>query len=390
MKKVLLAFLCTLVALPAFAIEVYNNGEDNVNIYGTIRGYIGYGYGTDHYNTTGSDMMYGVQGNSRLGVRFQVGNFSGNVEFGAAEATLWRGTGGNVGLRQAWGAYSFGSAGKLLVGKTDTPTSMVGFSSDVYNTDSGFAGFGGNNTSNRRFQIQYSVAGLTIALVEADMRGVSVGSYTYAYTNDGPLSKNATLEGNYIPRIVLAYQTNFGSTLFKVGATYSANNTNFNSTITGNNWQTVHAFGVVLGVKPTFMDGRAWLAIQARYGMNEDLYGEAGTYVSNGGFGLVGLGQLQSLDNNGDVQNVTRINGMAEFGFKVINNFALILGAGYQVTMNDADVNDIHSYGAYLQLPYTINANLAFLPEIAWYETNYDGASKRDGVLVGMQMRITF
>ena len=40
MKKVLLTLFAVLMAVPAFAIEVYNNGEGtSVDIYGTIRGY---------------------------------------------------------------------------------------------------------------------------------------------------------------------------------------------------------------------------------------------------------------------------------------------------------------------------------------------------------------
>ena len=98
MKKVLLTLIAVLMAVPAFAIEVYNNGEDTtVDLYGTFRGYIGYGWAENAVNsggvttntTTGDNMLFGLQNNSRVGVRFKVGQFSGNVEIGAQEPTVY-------------------------------------------------------------------------------------------------------------------------------------------------------------------------------------------------------------------------------------------------------------------------------------------------------------
>ena len=99
MKKVLLTLIAVLMAVPAFAIEVYNNGEDtSVEIYGTARGYIGYGHSSvdgivngdvnPDVNPDYDNFLYGLQGNSRIGTKFKVGNFAGQVELGANENTL--------------------------------------------------------------------------------------------------------------------------------------------------------------------------------------------------------------------------------------------------------------------------------------------------------------
>ena len=386
MKKVLLTLAAVLMAVPAFAIEVYNNGEDtSVEIYGTARGYVGYGHSAtdDGVNVPDNDnFLYGLQGNSRIGTKFKVGNFAGQVELGANENTLTYGQGKvGVGLRQVWGSYTFGNAGTFVAGKTDTPTSMSGFSSDIMDTDGGLKGFGGNSTSNRRFQMAYRVMGLDIAIIEDEM------SSSAANINGFTDNANA-----YIPRLAIAYTYKGANLMAKIGATYSAlNGTITTPTNADTRWTTIHAFGIVAGVKPTFMDGKLWLAIQARYGMNEELYGEAGTYENLGAFGHTAYGNnLMTVDGDGTVNNTSRVNVGLELGYKVTEAFSAILGGGYQLTMNDvAGFENIHSYGAYLQIPYAVSKNFSLIPQISYFGTEQTN-HKTDAVLFVMQARFTF
>lgn len=386
MKKVLLTLIAVLMAVPAFAIEVYNNGENAVDIYGTLRGYIGYGHGVDGVSdTTDDNFLYGIQGNSRIGVRLKVGNFSGQVELGAVEATLYgRSTGSNVGLRQAWGAYSFGNAGALLAGKTDTPTAMGGFISDIMDTDGGLNGFGGSTTGSRRFQIQYNVAGLSIALIENDMAhsikeskesGPDVSGY-----NDG---------GETIPRLGLSYTYKNPSLLVKVAATYSALNGTINAPVSDTRWATVHAFGVALGLKPTFMDGKMWLSVLARYGMNEELYGEAKTVYNGGLIAHSSIGKYVRVQEDGTVDNVQRAAVALELGYNVNDMIAVIVGGGYQHSMIDALTYDVGSYAVFLQAPIKISGNFALIPQFTYTGTRLDSDNK-DSLVLAMQARITF
>lgn len=381
MKKVLLTLIAVLMAVPAFAIEVYNNGEDtSVDIYGTVRGYVGYGHA---FNANENDnFLYGVQNNSRVGVKLKVGNFSGQVELGANEETVLSVSASNaVGLRQAWGAYSFGNAGTLLAGKTDTPTSMSGFSSDIMDTDGGLNGFGGTTTSTRRFQIAYQVMGLNIAIIENDMRVKS----TFDNYKDG---------GEVIPRIAISYTYKNPSLMAKVGATYSALNGSLTSpTDPDTRWTTIHAFGIVAGVKPTFLDGRMWLSIMARFGMNEHLYNEAKTVANNGSQGHSAFGWAPTIVNNdGTVYNVTRLSAVVELGYKANDYIAAILGAGYQYTTLDTSAfpNDINSYAVYLQAPYTVSKNFALIPQLSWFSSTQAGGAEQNAVVLMMQARFTF
>lgn len=383
MKKVLLTLIAVLMAVPAFAIEVYNNGENAVDIYGTLRGYIGYGHGVDGVSdTTDDNFLYGIQGNSRIGVRLKVGNFSGQVELGAVEATLYgRPTGSdvnNVGLRQAWGAYSFGNAGALLAGKTDTPTAMGGFISDIMDTDGGLNGFGGSTTGSRRFQIQYNVAGLSIALIENDMAYGRPG-VSYGYT-DG---------GETIPRLGLSYTYKNPSLLVKVAATYSALNGTINAPVSDTRWATVHAFGVALGLKPTFMDGKMWLSVLARYGMNEELYGEAKTVYNGGLMAHSSISNYVGVQADGTVDNVQRAAVALELGYNVNDMIAVIVGGGYQHSMIDALTYDVGSYAVFLQAPIKISGNFALIPQFTYTGTRLDSDNK-DSLVLAMQARITF
>lgn len=378
MKKVLLTLIAVLMAVPAFAIEVYNNGENAVDIYGTLRGYIGYGHGVDgESDTTDDNFLYGIQGNSRIGVRLKVGNFSGQVELGAVEATLYGPKGSNVGLRQAWGAYSFGNAGALLAGKTDTPTAMGGFISDIMDTDGGLNGFGGSTTGSRRFQIQYNVAGLSIALIENDM---AYGTGVIDGYTDG---------GETIPRLGLSYTYKNPSLLVKVAATYSASNGTINAPVSDTRWATVHAFGVALGLKPTFMDGKMWLSVLARYGMNEELYGEAKTVYNGGLMAHSSIRNYVGVQADGTVDNVQRAAVALELGYNVNDMIAVIVGGGYQHSMIDALTYDVGSYAVFLQAPIKISGNFALIPQFTYTGTRLDSDNK-DSLVLAMQARITF
>lgn len=425
MKKVLLTLFAVLMAVPAFAIEVYNNGNDTtVDLYGSIRGYIGYGWAegtptsTDFVptggavSTTGDNMLYGLQNNSRVGVKFKVGQFSGNVELGAQEQTLnnSKQASNTIGFRHIWGAYDFGVGGKLLVGKTSTPTEMGGWSSDVFDTDGALNGFGGNPTGDRRFQVQWSLAGFQLALVQDDTSSVN-----------GLTNTNATDFGNsYIPRISAAYNYNYKADGYslkaKIGATYTAVNGELadpTSVNDGSRWDTVHAFKIVAGVRPTFLNGKMWVSIQGAYGQNEDTFSGAKAGYSIGGYASKGL-TLTDLGANADRNSYNSEHGglMGEVGYNITNLLGVVVGAGYQRTnfigkdqyTATSGMNiGVDSYAVYFQIPITVNKHLSFHPQVTWYETVLASAesngvkvtytrsdNRMTAVVAGMQMRVTF
>ena len=433
MRKILLTLCGVLFAVPAFAIEVYNNGDNSVGIYGFAIGYAGYGLdvtgeangsvpvlGSSHEaSSLNHNLMYGIQNNTRIGTNIKIGNFTAQFELGANEKTLVNGASNTVGLRQAWAAYTFGNGSKLLFGKTNTPTSMGGIISSFYDTDGGLNGYGGMVRSNRRFQVQYSIAGLTLALIEDDVNSAGAITNINGFTDNAP----------YTPRAAISYEFKNDALLAKIAATYTAVNGSYTDAAGATKWTNLHAFGVVLGVRPTF--GNMWVGFHARYGMNEDLYGEGKTVANNGkyshdSFSLTfpAIGAIgRSINNDGSFNNTHRAGAALEFGINVTENFAAVIGGGYQATIQEigdtinitgigaVGVTDpsylVHSYAIFVQTPYKFNQNFALIPEIAWFSTsgkasaNVNGmagvvngkaetSASQSGLLVGVQFKASF
>lgn len=364
MKKIVVSSaLSALLVLPAMAFEVYNNDDTKVDVYGSIRGYVGYG----ESGKAGADAGYliGIQNNSQFGVKFQKDKFKANVEWGAVEDGV-DGTKQSTGWRQYWGSYTT-SAGTFLFGKTNTPTIDNGFTNDFFNNDNGSSGFGGIATGSRKIQIQYNVAGLSLALVED-----KVGNGRSAGAKDGQPNQES-------PRIAASYTINDdkGKPTFKVAATYKYYNSDAIDAYKLAGADTpipsgTSAYHAWVGFKPTF--GGSFLSMMAHYGKNGNLYGEQLTRISAGGY------QHSTLDVAGlDAQ---RAGARVEFGTKLSEDMSLIIGAGYQatfggkgqekaVTTASGATKDsmIHSYSAFIQLPYKVSSNFTFAPQISYYQT---------------------
>lgn len=344
MKKIVVSSaLSALLVLPAAAFEVYNADDTKVDLYGSIRGYMGYGETGDGGANAG--YLIGVQNNSQFGVKVKSGKFSAKVELGAKETGI---SGDGTPYREYWGAYDT-NLGQILFGKAQAPTIDNAFTSNWLNNDNGYQGVGGVATGKRNIQIQYNVAGLSLALIE-----VTDGN------GRGDLNQES-------PRIAAAYTIKGanGQPLLKIAGTYKYFN-GFNNPSAGAN-----AWHVWAGLKPTF--GNAYISVLAHYGKNGHLYGEQNTTYNGGGY---------SLNNSLDADiglNAIRTGGLVEFGTKLSSDLSLAIGAGYQATFNGdgqagnlgigniAGAGKLHGYSAFINLPYKVNANFTFAPQIAYY-----------------------
>lgn len=413
MKKVLVILLIVFFSNSAFAIEIINNEDTKVNIYSNLRSFLIYGFAKgDIYEAdnsfinkagSASSIHYGLQGNSRVGISFQANKITGQVELGAVEDTFYTVPHMHtVGFRQMWGAYTFEHGGRLLIGKSDSVSSTLGFSSDIFDWDGGINGFGGTSYK-RRFQVQYAIKGFAISLQEDDTRLIEI---------TGKFNPNFKEDKSHIPRIALAYTYNQSELLAKIGFTYSALN-GISLVNEKDEWKTIHAFYTFASVKPIFLDGKIWVALQGAYDMNADLFDERKTAVNTGGnfyaqlytFSFNGqyLPVKASIDEtSGNILNVSRVSASAEIGCKINEHVSVVLGGGYQYTKSDIlflgnNTMDIHGYAVYFTVPYTFNKYLSAASQVSWYETiglNNDKADyksfKQTGVLAGIQIRILF
>lgn len=357
MKKKFLTTMVTasLTISSLGAIEIYREGDNLVDIYGTIRGVAGYGHTYTGNTSTQSDILFGLQGNSRVGINFKYNGFIGGALVGANEKTFLNSTGNTPGFRQLYGGYDFGNYGTLIIGKIETlTTANNSFSSDIFNTDGGANGYGGYSTSTRRFQVQYKLPiGLAFAISENE-KSEKTGNNT-----------------NTIPRVAVSYTHKSENLFANIAATYAY--------IQQNGTTRQNAVGLNIGVKPSF--GNHYISTILSYGMNGDLIGEQQTITPSISNNMIGGGGEYTYN-----RDVNRYAGYIEYGYTINPALKAIIGGGFQLTHSLHNLS-IRSYMGMVQLPYTITKNFSIIPQVGYNAT--EGSDKQSGIFALAQARFT-
>ncbi len=352
MKRVLISAIAAGALLGQLgAAEIYKDGDKSFGVFGVANAVLGYGFNSGNAGTHQSEFISGIQGNSRIGINFTVGKLFGAALIGVGESTLL-GAGGNTGFRQIYAGYDFGDAGKLLAGKNELVTSMGGFSSSIFNTESGLNGFGGASTSTRRLQIAYSVAGLTFSISENDFGG-------------------RTLAGNgyEVPRFSLGYEYKDESIRAKVAVAYAYKRV-ATTVGTGNNAVTDSTKNAVLltaGVRPVF--GDSYLSVLLNYGYNAEKLGELQIAAPTLGEGWHQSLSVQSSSRGGDNTNIA--GAMVEYGVNLNADLAFKLGVGYQYSHIQGVASDSHAYAGFVQLPYKVGGGFSIIPQVGYLGVTY-------------------
>lgn len=395
MRKIIISVLFVLMNLPAYAaVTLLENETGKVELYGTIRGYIGYDMSYTNYEGTKDvyqeELMYGLQTNSRIGVNFSINNFFGTAEIGAREKTFLNSTAEAIGFRWFFTGYKFGNAGSILFGKTDTPSSIGGYNNDIFNIDGGANGFGGIMTGNRRIQLMYKTP------INLDISLVTLGDMAVSDAN------KIEVTGGEIPRLSLGYNYSNEKLSLKAVASYGA--AAGKSLENASASALINAFHVGFAIKPVF--NKFYLSLITHYGMNADIYNEQATY---------GLGNRSSsytfgsnlftaqVNSDGSINNVSRFGINLEMGYQINEIVSIIVSGGYQMTMMDEqmDFNGygftdfVNSYSAFLQVPFKLSGNFSIITQVGWYsnsaEVNNGSAFyEESALLAGAQVRYSF
>lgn len=154
-----------------------------------------------------------------------------------------------------------------------------------------------------------------------------------------------------------------------------------------------------------FIDNKLWVTVVARFGMNEDLYGEGGT-VYNGGIYYNSANMMQPfIDKDSSVYNVYRASALLEIGYHIHKYFILSAGGGYQYSYTDnPNTEDISSkaysrysnadgFAVYLQAQINVNQYLAFLPQVMYTNTQAQNRFTTDyfsSIIASLQMKVMF
>lgn len=386
MKRILISAVAAGALLGQLgAAEIYKDGDKSFGVFGTVRGIVGYGHNFSNTVFDGKttlirqqdEFIYGIQNNTRIGVNFTLGKLFGAGLIGIGEATF-RGRNDTAGFRQIYAGYDFDNAGKLLVGKNELITSMAGFSSSIFDTDSGLQGFGGTSTSTRRFQIAYSVAGLTFSISE----------------NDAGATSNAG-RGYEIPRFSLGYEHNADGLRAKIAASYTHVDKTSNSA-------ELDAAVVTAGAKAGF--GASYVSGLLTYGFNAEKIGEGkiGIPALNAGYraSLAVSANTSNTFGGATTGKDTNLVGVAlEFGHNLTDDLAVKVGGGYQYTKTQYIADPLHNYAAFVQLPYSVGKGFSIIPQVGYLgttvATKVTGTTKTSyanvgNVLAEVQLNFTF
>ena len=377
MKKILISAVAAGALLGQLsAFEVLNDGEKSLSVFGVAKAVAGYGYnfsqekgGKVQRGTYPSEFIYGIQGNSRVGLSFTYGKVFGAALLGAAESTLYGDKNNTGGFRQLYAGYDFGDAGKILAGKNEIATSRSGFSSSIFDTESGLQGFGGTSTSTRRFQVAYMLDGFTIQVSENDVNNIDA------------------LGNKSIPRFTIGYDYNADGLKAKVAASYT----------NASRKATQHIALVTAGAKYELGDA-GYVSGLLTYGLNSHLVGESKIVNPSltRGFGNVSVsGDDKYKDDEykggkyalkGSSNNTNIVSVAVEYGTNLTDDLKFIVGGGYQYATKarkgdkpsvGANNNDgqLHSYSAFVQLPYNVGGGFSIIPQVGYlgttaYKTN--------------------
>ena len=386
MKKSLTILTLLVATPPLFAMEVYKNGDNSVNVYGSIRGVMGFVQRNNLDPKSPTNTFFTMQPNSRIGTNVNYENAFATLELGLDAVK------GAVKVRHLFGGYHFGDAGYFLVGHTGT-VNDAGWNDDIAFGNNGAFGFG-SISGVRLFQLTYYVKGFAASLVKNDFdKNNDLFSSTINLT---PKAFNIS-----IPRVILSYEYLGDAFQTKVGGTYGT------ATYTegaGGTPTQVNVYKFDFAAQYNY--GPGYVLGLLGYGANGEVIGEQATPTFEGVYGIGGdrflAKELPRKNGRGGFLDVYRATVLLETGYNVAENVKAILGAGYQHSWTEESWNPKNnkmytkSYAAYLQFKYKANPYLTVIPQVGYYgldgldynNTSTD-ASKDGGTLKVYEHAIT-
>ena len=349
MKKLL---MCALAGLLVVAFTVPAMAAAEWNFYGSAR-MTTFWFDADAAFVGGSyddkDVVWDLQGNSRLGATVKAGDIGGGFEYGTG-----------INLRKLYGTWNFGG-GQILVGQTYTPVNVF-YSNQVATGDEDLLSWGGIY-GGRQPMIQLKVGGFKFAAVRPG---------TDALDFDDVDTK--------IPKFEASYLLKAGPVGIKALGGYNQYDT-VNSTT--NNGYSITSW--ILGLGVTFDAGPFYAKAQAFAGNNLGPYGMYQQVFNDPIF-----------DGN-DYQDNKGQGWLAVAGFKVSDN--LCFEAGYGGAKSETDVlgltleDTVQSY--YVQAVITIAKGFFIVPEIGVFDNkdiSVNGFTQDEGkeTYFGLKWQINF
>ena len=417
MKKILAVLFVLALSVPSYAaIAVVDDGDTKLSLYSSIRllGVYQNVNKSGHTPQAGSnnDLMYLIQGNSRLGLDFSVGNFFSKAELKFSPDNTPAGV-----FRQLFVGYKFDNGLKVAVGRMNSSTESNLWYNNVYDTDNGMKGFGTIGLS-RQNMIRLSIMNIDLSFVALQnydgfllkMKDAN-GNTINAGKGYVPGSQTSTTLGlgiadQVMPAIELAYNLKFGDLTGKVFGFYAGVNVEgYNLDPAGDKvngterreWIQSAAAGFVLKYKAAGVS----TVLSAFYALNGDFVGgfKWGTTAITANSLKFEKPTPDNTDNLWLGYNDKHTWGAAlSVGYQILESLNATVGGGFQSTSTAdnemyAYTGVLNSYSAYVALDYKINDYFMLIPTVGYY-VNY-GANEKTGInnatlIAGAQFRVGF
>jgi len=273
------------------------------------------------------DLLWFVQGNSRVGATVKADSVSGRFEYGTG-----------VNLRRLYGTWDFGS-GKLTAGQDYTPITVF-YSGQVFDSDNGLLGQG-NIYGSRRGQLRLEFGGFQIAAIQIT----------------GDDDRGAGDIDTYLPLMEARYSMSTDAFSFDIFGAFQQ----YSIDTPPGPVDDLDVQSWAIGAGGGFNFGAGYLKASISYGANT---GDMGYFRG-------AKGMLNAAGN--DIDDVKELQGLVVVGFKASDMVAFEGGVGYyKMDPDNVDLEDNDQYmGFYVQSVMTMAPGVYIVPEFGYYD-KYD------------------
>jgi hypothetical protein len=339
-----------------------------------------------------ANVIWDLQGNSRIGAKVKHGDISGYFEYGA----------GDVQVRKLYGTWDFG-AGKLLVGQTYTPSTFF-YAGQAAFADDGFFLLG-QPYAGRKGMVALEFAGDWGLFKAATIKNDGGDTFGLA---------SADVE-NYIPKFEVSYS--YKADMWFLDAAggyqyYSVEDTT--PIVSGGTGFDEDVSSYLLGAGGGVNFGGFYAKLFGFFGQNLDQYGMGAAGFDGSGFsGGLMLGQSGAQINTNPItglqsfEDTTSYGGLVVLGYKLNDMVTLEGGISMNIHDTDADFSneinpvtnlpyeydDDKAYGFYVQAPLTLADGVFLVPEFGYYDlddTNLKDVEEGDRWYLGAKWQINF
>jgi hypothetical protein len=286
------------------------------------------------------DLIWDLQGNSRLGARVKADHVSGHVELAMRSENTHDGV---VRTRRMYGVWKISDSLALKVGK-DYGLIYDAWSNSVFDADNNLNGIG-NGYDFRPGQIVLQIGGLELAALEP---------FTPSLGTGGDVDQ-------FMPRLEAKYTLKFDNFSFAVDGGFQTYTIEDNGA--GTNTDDLDVTSWIVGAEFSAKLGAFYLTT----GFN---LGENWTSANWNSLGYTNNNNAGAVVNaaGDDVEDCFSWQAALVLGYKMSSTLTFEVGGGFRSDDQDAADNEDEAWQVYAQAVVTLAPGVFLVPEIGYFD----------------------